>query len=128
MPPYGAREELGFLEQFLHVVFAEVLVEGRGGLVEGEDVVCGFEFGDGYEADLISISFGRVKRWDIGVEMLTVLLLLLAAFMRDVMLARFSVSCFARCGFICISSAIVVACIECCMAERSRRQAGVNRR
>ena len=34
------------------VVFAEVVVEGLGRLVEGEDVGCGFELGDGYEADL----------------------------------------------------------------------------
>lgn len=33
---------------------------------------------------------------------------LFAAFMRDVMLAMFSVSCFARWGFTCISSAMVV--------------------
>jgi hypothetical protein len=37
----------------------------------------------------------------------TFLELLLAALRREVMLARFSASCFARWGFICISSAIV---------------------
>ncbi len=51
MPADGAREELRFLEEFLLVVFAEVQVRGRGG-VQGEDVGRGFEFGDGYEADL----------------------------------------------------------------------------
>lgn len=51
MPADGAREEGGFLEEFLLVVFAEVEVVGWGG-VEGEDVGCGFEFGDCYEADL----------------------------------------------------------------------------
>jgi hypothetical protein len=48
VPADGAREELGLLEEFLDVVFAEVGVERLGlggGLVEGEDVAGGFEFG-----------------------------------------------------------------------------------
>jgi hypothetical protein len=77
---------------------------------------------------LVSVSCARIKRWDIDVEMLTFLLLLLAAFMRDVILARFSVSCFARWGFICISSVIVIADMKCRAAESKRRQVGVNRR
>lgn len=53
MPSDGAREELGLLEQFLDVVLAEMrLQRASGGLVEGEDVVCGLELRDGYEADL----------------------------------------------------------------------------
>jgi hypothetical protein len=52
VPADGAGEELGFFEEFLDVVFAKVRVYGRGGLVEGEDVVCGFQLGDGDEADL----------------------------------------------------------------------------
>lgn len=51
MPANGAREEVGFGCEFVCVVFAEVDVR-VGWLVEGEDVGCGFEFGDGYEADL----------------------------------------------------------------------------
>ena len=36
----------------MDIVFAEVRVEWRGLLMECEDVVCGFEFGDSNEADL----------------------------------------------------------------------------
>jgi hypothetical protein len=43
----------------------------------------------------------------------TFLLLLFAAAMRDVMLPRFSASCFARWGFICMSSAIVDVAMRC---------------
>ena len=50
---------------------------------------------------------------------------LLAAFIRDVMLARFSVSCFARWGLMCISSAIVDAVVSCRAGGNSRRQVGV---
>lgn len=50
MPADLAGQELGFLEEFLLVVFAEVEV-CSGGVVEGEDVVGGFEFGDRDEAD-----------------------------------------------------------------------------
>ena len=39
--------------------------------------------------------------------LLTGLLDLLAAFMREVMFAMLSASCFARWGFICMSDAIV---------------------
>lgn len=53
MPSYGAGEELRFLEELLDVVFAEVVVDGVGRLVEGEDVGGGLELGDGYEADLL---------------------------------------------------------------------------
>jgi len=43
VPADLAREQEGFGKEFLLVVFAEVEVGvGRG--VEGEDVVCGFEF------------------------------------------------------------------------------------
>ena len=49
MPADGGREQAGLLEEFLEVVFAEVEVGGWG-VVEGEDVGCGFEFGDGDEA------------------------------------------------------------------------------
>jgi hypothetical protein len=45
--------------------------------------------------------------------MRTFLLLLLAALMRDVMLAMFSASCFARWGFTCMSSAMVSASMQC---------------
>lgn len=47
MPVDGAGQEFGFFEQFLDVVFAKVGLERVGGLVEGEDVVGGFELGDG---------------------------------------------------------------------------------
>jgi len=40
------------LLEFLEVIFAEVEVLVWGG-VEGENVVYGLEFGDGYEADLM---------------------------------------------------------------------------
>lgn len=48
--------------------------------------------------------------------------LLLAALMRDVMLAMFSVSCFARWGLMCISSAMVVVSVRevACDAGRFR--------
>lgn len=46
MPSDGRWQEAGFLEQFLEVVLAEVEVGGWG-VVEGEDVGGGFEFGDG---------------------------------------------------------------------------------
>jgi hypothetical protein len=52
VPADRAREERGLLEELLDVVFAKVRVGGIRGLVEGENVVCGFEFGDGDEADL----------------------------------------------------------------------------
>ena len=51
MPTDGARQEEGFLLQFLLVIFAEVDVGGGRG-VEGEDVGCGLELGDGDQADL----------------------------------------------------------------------------
>lgn len=44
MPLDGAREQGGFLDEFLGVVFAKVRV-GEGWLVEGEDVIGRFEFG-----------------------------------------------------------------------------------
>ena len=47
MPVYGAGEELGFLEELLDVVFAEVRVQGGGGRMQGEDVGRGLELGDG---------------------------------------------------------------------------------
>ena len=40
--------------------------------------------------------------------------LLLAPLMRDVILAMFSVSCFARWGFMCISSAMMVVQSKSC--------------
>jgi hypothetical protein len=52
VPADRAWEERGLLEEFLDVVLTKVRVRGVWGLVEGEDVVCGFEFGDGDEADL----------------------------------------------------------------------------
>ncbi len=66
MPAYGAREEGGFGEEFLLVVFAEVqvLVLGVGvGGVEGEDVGGGFEFGDGDEADLPGLGGRLALGW-----------------------------------------------------------------
>lgn len=79
--------------------------------MEGEDVVCGFEFGDGDEADL---ECRVVSRWVLGGigevgRVFTSLLPWRAALMRDVMLAMFSVSCFARWGFMCMSSAMADA-------------------
>jgi hypothetical protein len=73
--------------------------------MEGEDIGGGFELGDGYEADLGRISMAE-SAW-CGRDKGTFLEHLLAALMREDMLARFSASCFARWGFICISSAIV---------------------
>jgi len=51
MPLDCRREQSGFLREFLRVVFAEIAVVVWE-VVEGEDVVDGFEFGDGYETDL----------------------------------------------------------------------------
>lgn len=51
VPVDGGGEEGSFLGELLGVVFAEVGV-GGGRVVEGEDVVCWFELGDGDEADL----------------------------------------------------------------------------
>lgn len=61
MPIYRWRQEEGFFLEFLGVVFAEVSVRVEVGVravgvVEGEDVGCGFELGDGYEADLLNVS------------------------------------------------------------------------
>lgn len=55
MPSYRFGENVRFFSQFLGVVFAEVEVV-VGALVEGEDVVGGFEFGDCYYADLTLIN------------------------------------------------------------------------
>jgi hypothetical protein len=52
MPADGAREDLGFLEEFLDVVFAEVGLQRVRLLVQGEDVVGGLQLGDGDETDL----------------------------------------------------------------------------
>lgn len=49
MPPDFLGEEFGFLEKLLLVVFAEVEMGVWGG-VQGEDVIGGFELGDGDEA------------------------------------------------------------------------------
>ena len=68
----GGGEQSGFLREFLRVVFAEIAVVVRE-VVEGEDVVGGFEFGDGYETDLwvgwggkfggeVRVVFGSVPR------------------------------------------------------------------
>jgi len=114
VPFYGAGQDFVLLEEFLDVVFAEVRLEGwlrRGGwFMQREDIVCGFEFGDGDEADLecrvvSRLVFGGLERW-VGV---TSLLPWRAALMREVMLAMFSVSCFARWGFMCMSSAMADA-------------------
>lgn len=68
MPSYRAWEEFGFLKEFLDIVFAEVCLKGVGGLVEGEDVVCGLEFGDGYEAHLrVFVSRVCASRWEVGM-------------------------------------------------------------
>jgi hypothetical protein len=74
---YGAGEDLALLEELLDVVFAEMGLRGIGGLVEGEDVVCGFEFRYGYEADLgrvrdVGWVFGRLERFgeDVPVSRL----------------------------------------------------------
>lgn len=76
--------------------------------MKSEDVVCGLEFGDGYEADLGCVSLCRMCV--MPRILLTFRLLFLVAFMRDVMLVRFSVSCLARWAFICISSAMSRCC------------------
>jgi hypothetical protein len=73
--------------------------------VEGKDIGGRFKLGDGYEADLGRVSMAESAGCRSGKG--TFLELLLAALRREVMLARFSASCFARWGFICISSAIV---------------------
>ena len=51
MPLYALRQDSGFLCKFLCIVLAKVELGGRL-LVEREDVVGGFEFGDCYKADL----------------------------------------------------------------------------
>jgi hypothetical protein len=55
VPTNRPREDSGFGVELLGVVFAEVEMGGRG-LVEGEDVGGGFEFGDGDEADLRGVT------------------------------------------------------------------------
>jgi hypothetical protein len=59
------RVDGSFLLEFLQVVFAEVEV-GVWRAVEGEDVVDGFELGDGYETDLEKVSGGCC----VGTEMI----------------------------------------------------------
>jgi hypothetical protein len=79
--------------------------------VEREDIICGLEFGDGYEADL-DVCKSRVQLRRVYGGVRTFRLLLLAALMRDVILVRFSVSCLARWALICISPAIVVVLVK----------------
>ena len=52
MPLDGAGQDLGLFEELLYIVLAKVRLGGVRRLMEGEDVVCGLEFRDGYEADL----------------------------------------------------------------------------
>lgn len=94
--------------------------------MKSEDIICGLEFRYGYEADLLYVS-QCVREWAGKRRVPTCLPLLLAAFMRDEMLAMFSVSCFARCGLICISSAIVITCAVWLSRGRNdgRRQSAV---
>jgi hypothetical protein len=80
--------------------------------VESENVVCGLELGNGYEADLECLLVACTVHGGVCGVVRTFRLLLLAAFMRDVMLVRFSVSCLARWALICISSAIVVVLVN----------------
>lgn len=58
MPLDSAREQGGFLDEFLGVVFAKVRV-GEGRLVEGEDIIGRFEFGDGDKTNLKAKGRGR---------------------------------------------------------------------
>jgi hypothetical protein len=51
VPADGFGQEGGFFREFLSVILAEVEVFVFR-IVEGEDIVGGFEFGDGDEADL----------------------------------------------------------------------------
>lgn len=51
MPLNGTGQELSLLGELLSVVFAKVQVLGRC-LVEGENVICRLELGDGHEPDL----------------------------------------------------------------------------
>lgn len=60
MPLDSAREQSRFLDEFLGVVFAKVRV-GEGRLVEGEDVIGRFEFGDGDKTNLKPKGRGRVS-------------------------------------------------------------------
>jgi len=76
--------------------------------MQREDIVCGFEFGDGDEADLECRVLAGGFWGDCRCER-TSLLPWRAALMREVILAMFSVSCFARWGFMCMSSAMVDA-------------------
>jgi hypothetical protein len=55
VPADGAREQLGLVEELLDVVFAKVRVQRVRGLVQGKNVVCGFQLGDGDEADLVGV-------------------------------------------------------------------------
>lgn len=62
VPLDGAREQGGFLREFLGVVLAKVRVR-EGLLVEREDVVCGLQFGDCYETNLVErVREGRKGR------------------------------------------------------------------
>lgn len=82
--------------------------------MEREDIVCGLELGDGYEADLdVCLLVACAVEESIVGGIRTFRLLLLAAFMREVILVKFSVSCLARWALICISSAIVVVLLKC---------------
>jgi hypothetical protein len=86
---------------------------GVGWLVQGEDVICGLELRDGYEAHLVCFSRLLLVCETGGqggaLEVPTCLPPLLAALMREDILAIFCTSCFARWGLICMSSAIVDA-------------------
>lgn len=60
MPLDRAWQQGGFLGEFLGVVFAKVRV-GQGRLVEGEDVIGRFEFGDCDKTNLNRGEGGRVN-------------------------------------------------------------------
>lgn len=106
MPSYRAGEDFGFLEEFLDVVFAKVGLERARRLVEGEDVVRWLQLRDRDEADLRFVSVWIFDSCNF-MAATTFCPLLLAALMRVVMPLMFSVSCFARWAFMCISSAMV---------------------
>jgi hypothetical protein len=105
VPADGAREQLGLVEELLDVVFAKVRVQGVRGLVEGEDIVCGLELGDGDEADLVGGVSGCVVGLGLG-WVCTFLPAVFAALMREVMEAMLSARCLARWGLTCMSSAM----------------------
>lgn len=114
VPADGARQERGFGDELLLVVFAKVQVRG-GRAVEGEDVRGRFQFRDGDEADLWFVFEGSVRSDWVGGGgvggVRTFFPAVLADWIRSWTWLRFWMSCLARWGWICMVSSLSVGMV-----------------